>query len=110
MSRKWLYKALLSVNIIKEKWCGKIKARTYAYGSSKWNYILHEEATWLNISLEALFVSLKIDAHEGRSLHTFDVSGAYIHVFLPDDKIVQIKSEGGFLDIMCKVNLEYKNS
>ena len=49
-----------------------------------------------------------IDAHEGRLVHTFDVPGAYLHASLPDDKVVHMKSEGKFVEIMCKVNPEYE--
>ena len=60
------------------------------------------------IALEALFVSLLIDAHEGRSVQTFDVPGAYIHASLPDDKVVHMKFEDKFVEIMCEVNPEYE--
>ena len=46
------------------------------------------------ITLEALFESLLIDAHEGRAVYTFDVPGAYVHTSLPHDKIVHMKFEG----------------
>ena len=62
----------------------------------------------LNIALEALFASLIIDTHEGIAVQNFDVTGAYIHLSLPDDKIVHMKFEGKFVDIMCEVNPEYK--
>ena len=56
------------------------------------------------IPLEVLFVSLIIDARERRAVPTFDVPGAYIHASLPDDKIVHMKFEGEFVDIMWEVN------
>ena len=48
-----------------------------------------------------------IDAHEGRAVHAFDVPGAYLQISLPDDKVLHMKLEGKFVDIMCKVNPEY---
>ena len=56
------------------------------------------------IVLEALFASLLINSHEGRAVQTFDVPGEYIHASLPDDKVVHMKFEGGFLEIMCELN------
>ena len=56
-----------------------------------------------------LFASLLIDAHEGRAVQTFDIPGAYLHVSLPDDKVVHMKFEGEVVDIMCEVNPEYEN-
>ena len=63
---------------------------------------------WPTIKLEALFASLFIDAHEGRSVHTFDVLGLYLHTSLSGDKVVHMKSEDEFVDNMCKVNPEYE--
>ena len=104
MSRQEQYRALQAIHIIKERQYGKIKGRTCSEGSPQQNYTPCEEATSLIIELEALFSSLIIDDHEGRSLHTFDVPGAYLHASIPDDNIFHMKSEGEFVDIMCEVN------
>ena len=79
------------------------------YWSCQHTYIPQEEATSPTIALEALFALLLIDAHERGPLNTFDVPGECIHASLPDDKAVHIKSEGEFVDIMCKVNPDYEN-
>ena len=55
-----------------------------------------------------LFASLLIDANEGRAVQNFDVMGAYLQASLPDDKALNTKFEGKFLDIMCEVNPEYE--
>ena len=104
------YRALRAVNIIKQKWYAKIKGRTFAHGIPQRTYIRIEESMSPTISLEAIFALLIIDAHESISVHTFDVPGAYPHTSLPDDKVVHIKYEGGFVNIMCEVNPEYKKS
>ena len=57
-----------------------------------------------------LFASLLIYAHEGRAVNTFDVTGEYLHTSLHDDKVAHMKFEGEFMDIMCEVNPDYKNS
>ena len=49
-----------------------------------------------------------IDAHEGRAVHTFDIPGAYLHTSFPDDKVVHMKCECEFVEIMCKVDPEYE--
>ena len=49
-----------------------------------------------------------IDSHEGKAVQTFDVTGAYLHASLPDDKVVHMKFEGEFVEIMCEVNPEYE--
>ena len=67
-------------------------------------YILQEEVMSPTIALEALFVSLFIDAHEGRAVNNFDVPEVYVLASIPDDKVVHMKFEGEFVDIMCGVN------
>ena len=61
------------------------------------------------IAIEALFESLLIDSHEGIPVQAVHVPGAYLYASLPDDKVVQMKFEGEFVDIMCEVNPEYEN-
>ena len=39
--------------------------------------------------------------HEGRVVQTFDVPEAYLHASLPYDKVVHMKFEGEFVEIMC---------
>ena len=55
------------------------------------------------ISLEALFSSFVIDAHEGRDTTTFDVPGAYLHTEMPEDKQILLKLRYKFVGIMCDV-------
>ena len=107
-SRQEKYRALRAVNIIEEKRCGKIKGRMCAGGSYQCTYISWEEVTSSAIAPEELFESLLIGAHEGRAVQTFDNTGEYLHASIPDDKVVHMKSEGEFVDIMCEVNTEYK--
>ena len=55
-----------------------------------------------------IFASLLINAHDGRAVPKFKVPVANIHASLPNDKVVHMKFEGEFVDIMCKVNPEYE--
>ena len=66
--RQERYRALRTVNIIKENRCGKIKGRTCADGILQRTYIPREEVTSPIITLEAIVASLLIEAHEGRSV------------------------------------------
>ena len=56
------------------------------------------------VSLEALFCTLIVDAHEGREVATFGVPGAYLHAYMPKDERILINIRGGSADIMCQVN------
>ena len=45
----------------------------------------------------------------GRKRHKiFDVTGAYLYANMPEDKRFIMKLWGGFTDIMCEVNSEFK--
>ena len=46
---------------------------------------------------------------EGQKVQTFNVPGAYLHAEIPEEDQVFMKFEKEFVDIMCEVNLEYKN-
>ena len=59
-------------------------------------------------SLDAIISTLVIDAHECRDIAIADVNGAYLHAKMPSEKKVVLKIKGIFVDIMCKVNPEYK--
>jgi hypothetical protein len=98
------------VNLISKKRCGKIKGRTCADGRPERNYLPKEESASLTISLEALFTTLAIDAHENRAVQTFDMPGAFLQSPLPENKTVFMKFKGKFADIMCNVNPEYKDT
>ena len=47
--------------------------------------------------------------YEGRDIGTFDVTGAYLHAEMTNNKYVLLKLEGDFVDIMCRMNPEYEN-
>ena len=55
-----------------------------------------------------IFASLLINAHDGRAVPKFKVPVANIHASLPNDKVVHMKFEGEFMEIMCEVNPEYE--
>ena len=67
-----------------------------------------EEASSPTVSLEGLLTTLAIDAFEERDVAIFDVLDAYLNADMPSDKIVLIKFEGKFADIMCEMNNVFK--
>ena len=58
--------------------------------------------------LEAIVTTLVIDACKERDVATFDVPGAYLYTFLPDNKNILMVLRNAFVDIMCEVNPDYK--
>ena len=99
------------MNIIKEKINGIIKVRTCANGSKKKRYLKEREsAASPTVLLSGLFSTLVINAYEGREVATFDVTGAYLRVDIPQDKKVLLKLRVTFMDITCQINPEHKNN
>ena len=49
-------------------------------------YIPKEYSSPSAISLDSLFTSLIIGAHEGRDVVVFDVPGAYLNADMPEEK------------------------
>lgn len=58
------------------------------------------------MSLEALIVTLLIDAVEERGVAVFDVPEAFLQSEFSKEKIMLAKIMGAFVDIMCSVNPE----
>ena len=61
------------------------------------------------LSLDGLIGSLLIDVHEKRDVATCDVPGAFLHPNLPPGKRLFLCLREQMVDIMCRVNPEYKN-
>ena len=51
-------------------------------------------------------MTLCIDAHKNRDVAVFDVPGAYLNAYMPNDNFLLIKFNDKCVDIMCDVNLE----
>ena len=95
------------MNLIKEKLLGKINGRTCADVSTKRGYIPREDSSSPTISIEALTANVVLDAYEYFDVAIFYLPGAYSNSDTFDEKIVRIKLEGEFVDIMCGVNLDH---
>ena len=94
------------MNLIKEKRNGDIKGRTCVSGKQQVRYIKKNETSYPIVALESLFITLFIDAHENRDVAVFDVPGAYLNAYMPDDNFLLIKFNDKCVDIMCDVNPE----
>ena len=106
ISKEVKKEALNLITMIKEKRCGKIKARACADGRKQRRYIDKSEVASPTIQLESLILSLMIDAREGRDVAIADVVGAYLLAHMGDYVVVKIT--GKEVDIMCKVSEEYE--
>ena len=88
LTKEQKQKALRAVNLIKQKHTGLIKGRMCANGAPHQKFVPREEARPPTLYLEALIMSLTIDAHERRKVTVFDVPGEYLQTDLPNDKFV----------------------
>ena len=98
--------SLASINLIKEKRCGKIKGRSVADGRKQRKLYGKDEITSPTVSTDALLMTLIIDAMEERKVAIADVPGAYLHATMEDHVIVRMT--GKSVDVMCQVNPSYK--
>ena len=85
LSKEQKQKGLRAVNLIKEKRTGSIKGHMCANSAPHRKFVPREEARSPTLSLEALIMSLTIDAHERRKVTVFDVPGAYLQIDLLKD-------------------------
>ena len=70
--------ALHLITMIKEKRCGKIKARACVDGRRQRRYINKEDVASPTIQQESLILSLIVDTREKRDVAIADVVGAYL--------------------------------
>ncbi len=95
-------KALRSITLVNEKRDGRIKGRTVADGRPQRKYYAPEDIHSPTVSTEGLFLSLGIDAKEGRDVATCDVEGAYLHAKMEDHVIMVF--EGEMVDYMVQTD------
>jgi hypothetical protein len=97
--------ALRAISVIKEKRDGTLKGRTCADGSSQQGQFSKAETGSPTIANDALFLSIMIDAFEGRDVAFADVAGAYLHAFMK--QFIAMRFTGWAVDLLCEVNPEY---
>ena len=94
------------ITMIKEKRCGKVKARACVDGRKQRRYINKVDVASPTVQQESLILSLIIDAMEGRDVAIADVMGAYMLATMND--YVLIKLTGKPVDIMSGISKEYR--
>jgi len=87
---------------LKQKRCGKIKARGCADGRPQRLYKSKDETSAPTVKTESLFLSCLIDAMEGRAVATLDIPGAFMHADM--DELVHMKLEGPLAELLAKVD------
>ena len=91
---------------LKQKRCGRIKARGCTGGHKQRIYKTKAETSAPTIHIESLFLSCIIDAMERRKVATVDVSGAFMQVNI--DELLHVKLVGNLAKLLVRVDPSYK--
>lgn len=106
LTREQKAAALREISVIKEKRSGDLKGRTCADGRPQRRLYDKSKTSSPTISNDALFLTIMIDAFEGRDVATADVAGAYLNAKMRDEVIMRFT--GKMVDLMCEVNPDFK--
>ena len=98
--------ALNPIDLVKLKRDGRVKGRSCVDGRPQREHIPKEQCASPTIANNSLMLIMSVAAKERRKVATADVAGAYLHADMDD--FVLVKFTGTALDLMCKVNPEYK--
>jgi hypothetical protein len=96
--------ALEYLMYLKQKRCGRIKARGCADGRKQRLYKTKEETSSPTVTTEALFITSTIDAEERRKIATVDIPGAFMHADM--DELVHVRLSGPMAALLVRVDPE----
>ena len=107
--RKQIMESLL---FLMQKHDGTIKARHCANGSIQWNWISSDDMASLTIFTESVLLSTVIDAEEEYNVAVIDVPNAFVQTEVSewddDGNYMVMKIRGILVDILCNIDLSYK--
>ena len=92
--------------MIKEKRCGKVKARACVDGRKQRRYIKKEDVSSPTVQQESIIISMMIDAKEKRDVAIADVVGAYLLANMDDYVLIRLVGEP--VDTMCGISKGYQ--
>ena len=95
-------KALEYLMFLKKKRCGKIKGRGCADGRKQRVYKTKEETSSPTAKIESLFISVTMDAKEGRYVVTCDIPGAFMQADV--DELIHVRFSGPLAHLLTKVD------
>ena len=105
MSSSDKYRLLGAVNLINHTRDRTIEGRTSENGSKKRRYLSEGEIIPSpNVLLEALLTTLIIDTNKEIYVAKFDVPRSYLHANMPEGKMILLKLQGQFADIIHDIN------
>ena len=98
--------ALQYLMFLKEKHCGKVKARGCADGHKQHFYKMKDETSSPTMNVEALFITCLIDAMEGREVMTCDIPGAFMQSEM--DELIHMKLEGEIALLLIRLDPSFQ--
>jgi hypothetical protein len=102
LGREEQRRALRYLMYLKEKRCGRIKARGCADGRKQRIYKSKEETRSPTVSTEAVFLTSIVDAQEKRCVVTLDIPGAFMHAYM--DEVIHMRLDGVMAELLTRVN------
>jgi len=102
LTREQKKAALHYLMYLKQKRCGRIKARGCADGRKQRLYKTKEETSSPTVRTESVFLSAVVDAFEGRKHRILDVPGAFMQANI--DELVHVKFEGEIAELLVRVD------
>jgi hypothetical protein len=94
--------ALAYLMFLKRNRCGKIKVRGCADGRKQRAYTAREDAGSPTVATESLFLTMVINALEGRDVAILDVPGAFMQADM--DELVHVCFTGKMVDLLMEIN------
>ena len=95
-------KSLNYLMFLKQKRCGRIKARGCADGRKQRIYKTKQDTSAPTVAIESLFLSCVIDAKERRDVMTCDIPGAFVQANM--DEVLYMRLEGPLAKLLTKVD------
>jgi hypothetical protein len=102
LSHEQKREALAYLMFLKRKRCGKIKGRGCADGRKQRAYIAREDAASPTVATESVFLTMVIDALEGRDVAVLDVPGAFMQADM--DELVHVRFTGKMVDLLMEID------
>ena len=103
LSRNQKRRALPYLMFLKQKRCGKIKARGCADGRRQRIYKSKEETASPTVAIESVMMTCGIEAAENRAVVTVDVPGAFMQANMDEENLI-MKIDGPTATLLGEMN------
>lgn len=105
LTREQKRAALHYIMFLKQKRCGRIKARGCADGRKQRLWKSKHETSSPTVRTESVFITSIIDAMEQRRVMTVDIPGAFMQTDI--DEVIHVKLEEELVELLTRVNPDH---